>query len=115
MRLSFSLLSCTSAVLGVRAGIPVIPSLAEKIPVKAARNSRQAPLRELAFNSLIYLRIFGLKRPLGRANRKNSRLNSRQTGKPGLAQPLTPALSPQAGRGRGGLTERAKTSRMPAG
>jgi hypothetical protein len=61
MRLFFALLSCMSAVVGGRAAIPVNPGSAEKIPVKAARNSRQAALRELPFNTLIRFRVFGLQ------------------------------------------------------
>lgn len=53
MRLFFGLLSCMSAVVGVRAAIPVIPGSAEKILGSATRNSRQALLRELALNLLI--------------------------------------------------------------
>src|SRR5689334_6093585 len=82
MRRFLGLLWCRLlAVARAQAAIPVIPGSAKLIPVSGALNSRLAALREFAFNLLSYLEVFGAKTSSQGANRKNSRLNSRQTGK----------------------------------
>ena len=78
MRLLLGLLWCRLlAVARAQAAIPVIPGSAELIPVSGTLNSRLAALREFAFNLLSYLRVLGARTSSERANRKDSRLNSR--------------------------------------
>src|SRR6516164_7660180 len=88
MRLFLGLLWCRLlAVARAQAAILVIPGSAELIPVSDALNSRLAMLREFNFNHLIYVGLLGAKKLFRGSNRKNSRLNSRQTGKPRMSRP----------------------------
>jgi hypothetical protein len=101
MRLFLGLLWCRLlAVVRAQAAIPVIPGLAESIPVSGAQNSRLAALREFSFNALIYLRVFEAETLFRRSNRKKSQFDRKSRecppSRPGSLSPSFSAQYPNA-------------------